>query len=282
MTARSNPRQFDFQYRIQQPRSRSNRNCRFRQRRRLPTLQSSFGNGVLAMCWARPEMAKFPRCIASAWAYSKNWVGYHPGCGVRRLVVSSPCNVARHQCHTLWSGFQKANQDPNCVDNHGVPSRFSRRGCTRCSARPATAICCSWIQFQRILHFRIPQFHLCVLVPYKGYGQIPYLEFNGTSNYNALQASLQRRFSKGLTFGAVYTWSKSLTTANSDQDTQDHVQCSYSITGRRGGIVRTYSRPTMSTISKCHQAFRWTEVAFLHHRQLRVERHHTIHDRDAS
>jgi hypothetical protein len=58
-------------------------------------------------------------------------------------------------------------------------------------------------------------------VPYKGYGQIPYLEFNGTSNYNALQASLQRRFSKGLTFGLVYTWSKSLTTANSDQDTQD-------------------------------------------------------------
>jgi hypothetical protein len=59
------------------------------------------------------------------------------------------------------------------------------------------------------------------LVPFKGYGQIPYLEFNGTSNYNSLQASLQRRFGKGLTLGAVYTWSKSMTTASSDQDTQD-------------------------------------------------------------
>ena len=59
------------------------------------------------------------------------------------------------------------------------------------------------------------------LVPFKGYGQIAYLEFGGTSNYNSLQVSLQRRFSKGLTFGAVYTWSKSLTTAGSDQDTQD-------------------------------------------------------------
>jgi hypothetical protein len=59
------------------------------------------------------------------------------------------------------------------------------------------------------------------LVPYKGYGQIPYLKFDGTSNYNSLQASLQRRFTKGLTFGAVYTWSRSLTTANADQDTQD-------------------------------------------------------------
>ncbi|MBZ5703470.1 MAG: carboxypeptidase regulatory-like domain-containing protein [Acidobacteriia bacterium] len=59
------------------------------------------------------------------------------------------------------------------------------------------------------------------LVPYKGYGQIAYLQFDGTSNYNSLQVSLQRRFSKGLTLGAVYTWSKALTTANADQDTQD-------------------------------------------------------------
>jgi len=59
------------------------------------------------------------------------------------------------------------------------------------------------------------------VVPYKGYGQIPYLEFSGTSNYNSLQVSLQRRFSKGLTFGAVYTFSKALATANGDQDTQD-------------------------------------------------------------
>jgi hypothetical protein len=61
------------------------------------------------------------------------------------------------------------------------------------------------------------------LVPYKGFGQIPYLQFDGTSNYNSLQVSLQRRFSKGLTFGVAYTWSKSLTTANSDEDSQNPV-----------------------------------------------------------
>lgn len=59
------------------------------------------------------------------------------------------------------------------------------------------------------------------LVPYKGYGQIEYLQFDGTANYSSLQTSLQRRFSKGLTFGAVYTWSKALTTASSDEDFQD-------------------------------------------------------------
>ena len=61
------------------------------------------------------------------------------------------------------------------------------------------------------------------LVPYKGFGQIPYLQFDGTSNYNSLQVSLQRRFSKGLTFGAAYTWSKSLTTAQDDEDKQNPV-----------------------------------------------------------
>lgn len=59
------------------------------------------------------------------------------------------------------------------------------------------------------------------LVPYKGYGQIEYYKFDGTANYNSLQVSLQRRFSHGLTFGAAYTWSKSMTTANSDEDFQD-------------------------------------------------------------
>ena len=59
------------------------------------------------------------------------------------------------------------------------------------------------------------------LVPYKGYGQISWLQWDGSSNYNSLQASLQRRFSKGLTFGAVYTYSKVLGTADSDGDWQD-------------------------------------------------------------
>lgn len=66
-----------------------------------------------------------------------------------------------------------------------------------------------------------PSYSNAPLVPYKGYGQIAYLQWDGTSNYNSLQVSLQRRFSKGLTFGVVYTWSKALTTANADQDYQD-------------------------------------------------------------
>jgi hypothetical protein len=59
------------------------------------------------------------------------------------------------------------------------------------------------------------------LASYWGYGEIPYTKFDGTANYNGLQASLQRRFSKGLTLGAVYTWSKSMTTQSNDSSYVD-------------------------------------------------------------
>ena len=46
--------------------------------------------------------------------------------------------------------------------------------------------------------------------PYPGFGTINMQYFNLTSNYNSLQARLTRRFSKGLEFGATYTWSRSM------------------------------------------------------------------------
>jgi hypothetical protein len=48
--------------------------------------------------------------------------------------------------------------------------------------------------------------------PYQGYGAINDRATVYTSNYNSLQVSLNRRFSKGLTLGVAYTWSHLLTT----------------------------------------------------------------------
>jgi hypothetical protein len=48
------------------------------------------------------------------------------------------------------------------------------------------------------------------LQPFTGLGSIPYTEFSGSSNYNALQISLTRRFSRGFSLGANYVWSKAL------------------------------------------------------------------------
>ena len=48
--------------------------------------------------------------------------------------------------------------------------------------------------------------------PYLGYGAITARLPVFTSNYNSLQVSLNRRFSRGLTLGVAYTWSKFLDT----------------------------------------------------------------------
>jgi hypothetical protein len=56
------------------------------------------------------------------------------------------------------------------------------------------------------------------LRPYQGYGNITSYQYVGTSNYNSLQASMRRRFSHGLQFGAAYTFAKALGVASSDTD----------------------------------------------------------------
>lgn len=52
--------------------------------------------------------------------------------------------------------------------------------------------------------------------PFSGYQNLTYNSNNGTSNYHALQTTLNRRFSKGLQFGVAYTWSKAMTFVDSD------------------------------------------------------------------
>lgn len=43
-----------------------------------------------------------------------------------------------------------------------------------------------------------------------GYADIQYMEFASNSNYHSLQTQLNKRFSKDLTFGVTWTWSKSM------------------------------------------------------------------------
>jgi Carboxypeptidase regulatory-like domain/TonB-dependent Receptor Plug Domain len=53
--------------------------------------------------------------------------------------------------------------------------------------------------------------------PIPGYGDITYVEHSGTSNYNALQTSVNRRFSRGFQFGVAYTWSKTMDYGSADR-----------------------------------------------------------------
>ena len=129
----------------------------------------------------------------------------------RHLVTSRNINAVPY-----GAGFLRQNQDPNCSlwNGGGVPAvqpgmdpQYQAAG----------------YDFNGWCAYGHPAYTNAYLVPFKGYGQIPGLRWDGTSNYNSLQASLQRRFSRGLTFGVVYTWSKSLATASSDSDEQNPV-----------------------------------------------------------
>jgi hypothetical protein len=52
--------------------------------------------------------------------------------------------------------------------------------------------------------------------PYPGLGNLSYREYSGISNYNGLQASVNRRFIQGVQFGVSYTWSKAMDYTSGD------------------------------------------------------------------
>jgi hypothetical protein len=196
----------------------------------LPSLQGSFGNGVLGNILGAARNGKVPTVYSFSLGVQHE-IGRgttldlaYVGTMSRHLVTSRDINAVPY-----GTGFTRAAQDPanfpcNCVPNvePNLPPIYAAAG----------------LSFSGLYAYGHPSYTNAALVPYKGYGQISYLQFDGTSNYNSLQASLQRRFSKGLTFGAVYTWSKSLATAGSDQDTQNpfHALLDY----RAAGWDRTH------------------------------------------
>jgi len=82
------------------------------------------------------------------------------------------------------------------------------------------------------------------LLPYQGFGGMTYFEPSAVSNYNSLQVSVNRRFTKGISFQAAYTWSKTLTDADNDAASP---QNSYDLSAERG--LAYYDRPQMLTFN---------------------------------
>ncbi|MFZ0684017.1 MAG: carboxypeptidase regulatory-like domain-containing protein [Terriglobales bacterium] len=136
----------------------------------------------------------------------------------RHLVSSRNINAVPY-----GASFLAANQDPNC--SYSSPGFSFNFGGTVPAVQPGLEpqYSAAGYDFNGWCAYGHSSYTNAYLVPFKGYGQIPYLRWDGTSNYNSLQVSLQRRFGKRLTFGGVYTWSKSMVTASSDQDEQNPV-----------------------------------------------------------
>jgi len=76
------------------------------------------------------------------------------------------------------------------------------------------------------------------LRPYQGFTGMTLFEPSAVSSYNALQVSLNRRFTHGISFQAAYTWSKTLTDADNDAAWP---QNSFDLSSERG--LASYDRP---------------------------------------
>ncbi|HEY2932900.1 MAG TPA: carboxypeptidase regulatory-like domain-containing protein [Acidobacteriota bacterium] len=112
---------------------------------------------------------------------SYNWsVGVQRDLGFKTVLdVAYVGSVARHLLQrrnlnalTYGTNFLQSSIDPTLTGNRPLPANFLR--------------------------------------PFKGYGDINYIEFATSSNYHSMQMQVQRRFSENFMFGFTWTWSKVL------------------------------------------------------------------------
>jgi len=180
----------------------------------LPGLGGSFGTGVLGNIVGADRAGQVPTVYSFSLGVQQS-IGRgttldvaYVGTQSRHLVTSRDVNAIPY-----GYAFTAAAQDPNACGWNGTVGTDPY-----IAGSPYQAAGYSYTGICALGHNSYTD---APLVPYKGYGQMSYMKFDGTGNYNSLQTSLQRRFSKGLTLGAVYTYSHAQTTANSDQDLQD-------------------------------------------------------------
>lgn len=136
----------------------------------------------------------------------------------RHLVTSRDINAIPYGTAFTYAAQDPANYASYCSSN---PGSCDANGIPAVEPNLNPIYAAAGLKYSGINAYGRPSYTNAALVPFKGFGQIPFLRFDGNSNYNSLQASLQRRFTKSLTLGVAYTWSKALATANSDEDKQD-------------------------------------------------------------
>jgi hypothetical protein len=82
---------------------------------------------------------------------------------------------------------------------------------------------------------------------YPNFGSMTFVEANGNSNYNALQATLQRRFLNGVTILANYTFAKSIDVTSASKQTGQTATDPFNLNFDRG--VSDFNRPQVFSFS---------------------------------
>jgi hypothetical protein len=103
------------------------------------------------------------------------------------------------------------------------------------------------------------------LRPYPGYNEVRYREFSASSNYKALQVSINRRLAASFTFGLAYTWSKVFTNASTDTQTVNPFD-----THRYDYRLADYDRTHVLAINYVYRAGRLSRRLKSNHEWLRA------------
>ena len=166
---------------------------------------------------------------------ARTWIQHGPGRGIRR-------NLSRHlmQSRNLnaipyGTTFTREAQDPALYPGGVVPDTEPNLQ----EAYRQAGLRFSGANAKRVEFLR----------PYRGYGNIIYREPVGSANYHSLQMSLDRRFAQGLQFNVSYTWSKTLATANGDQELTHPFD-----TRRHDYRLASFDRPHAFSASFVYQA----------------------------
>jgi hypothetical protein len=159
----------------------------------------------------------FPSSVAGFERDAKTPVTYNYSLGIQKDIgwgtvvdVAYVGSQSRHlqqsrNINTLLYGtnFLKASQDPTRFPDGVVPN-------TQAGLRADYVA--AGLQFNGASVLPAD-----FLRPYPGYSNVTYYENAGTSNYNALQVAVNRRFIRGVQFGVAYTWSKAMDYADDDR-----------------------------------------------------------------
>jgi len=78
------------------------------------------------------------------------------------------------------------------------------------------------------------------LRPFPGYNAINLLEHMGSGNYHSMQVSVNRKFTRSLTYAMAYTWSKAMNTADGDTSTNAYPTDIRTYEYRRAGFDRRH------------------------------------------
>ncbi len=76
------------------------------------------------------------------------------------------------------------------------------------------------------------------LRPFKGFANIPMLEHSGRSTYHGLQIEANRRFTKGVSYGVAYTFSKAMDNASGPRDGMFNAYDDRTMWGKSGNDTR--------------------------------------------